>query len=198
MMHDRPTSAASFFDAKYRDRVDPWDFETDPYECARYGSVLTYVDPLRHRRVFEPGCSIGVLTEQLARQCDTVHATDISPIAVQRTRDRCSAYPGVTVSIGGVIPHPGELFDLVVFSEIGYYLDEDALAVAVGAIPASVAPRGRFLAAHWIGYSPDHILHGFEVHRVLHRVFAGWTHRVHDVHVDRRRDGFVIDVWDCE
>ena len=72
---------------------------------------------------FEPGCSIGVLTERLARICDQVEAMDISPTAVARTRDRCGLLQNVTVSHGALpVDLPTGYFDLIVLSEIGYYL----------------------------------------------------------------------------
>ena len=61
-------SSREFFDAKYRTAEDPWDFALDGYELGRYVDLVSHVDPARHRRVFEPGCSIGVLTEMLGQE----------------------------------------------------------------------------------------------------------------------------------
>jgi 2-polyprenyl-3-methyl-5-hydroxy-6-metoxy-1,4-benzoquinol methylase len=192
----RARSSASFFDTRYAGHQDPWGFATDPYELDRYRMLMAYVEPAVHRRVFEPGCSIGVLTEMLARSGAIVHATDISEVAVGRARRRCSGFPEVTVDVAGLIPPPGQDYDLVVFSEIGYYQHRRALAVTLGELAGHVRPGGRLIAAHWIGTSPDHLLHGNDVHDVAREVLDSWTHRHHSRHVDTVRDGYLLDVWD--
>ena len=42
----------------------------------------------RFRRAFEPGCSTGVLTAELAARCDEVVALDVAAPAVERARSR--------------------------------------------------------------------------------------------------------------
>ena len=66
-------------------RRTQWDFALDPYELGRSREVVSHVDPARHRRVFEPGCSIGVLTEMSASdaRCRWTQS-DLSEVAVQR------------------------------------------------------------------------------------------------------------------
>lgn len=192
---DDPSSAA-FFDEKYRSASDPWQFTTDPYELGRYQAIVRHVDPARHHRVFEPGCSVGVLTEMLAARCPEVHATDISAHAVRHARQRCAHHPGASITVGGVHPPPGDNYDLIVFSEIGYYLTIEALRCVVAELVASVDRGGRLIAAHWIGTSADHRLHGDDVHEVLARELASWHHRSGSVHRDDTRDGYRLDVWD--
>lgn len=189
-------SNASFFDAKYSSDHDPWGFATDRYELDRYRTMLAFVDPVVHRRIFEPGCSIGVLTERLARVGGTVHATDISDMAVGRARQRCSRWPAVTVDVGGLIPSPGPDYDLVVFSEVGYYQHRYALAVTLRELAERIRSGGRLIVAHWIGTSPDHLLHGNDVHDVARMVLDSWTHHHHSRRIDPDRDGYLLDVWD--
>jgi 2-polyprenyl-3-methyl-5-hydroxy-6-metoxy-1,4-benzoquinol methylase len=190
------TTSAAFFDSIYEGSTDPWSFASDAYEQARYRTVLDHVDPARHRRVFEPGCSVGVLTEQLGRRGDRVDATDVSVNAVARARARCAHLPAVDIRIGGVLPTSPDPYDLIVFSEVGYYLDVPSLYETALGFEAALRRGGRLIAAHWIGNSDDHVLHGRDVHRVLTMVLDGW-HRVHHaVHPDAEHDGFVLDVWD--
>ncbi len=119
-----PTSR-QFFERKYRANVDPWSFASDTYEQRRYEVILEHVEAGRYERVFEPGCSIGVLTEQLAERCGHVLAIDIAESAVTLARRRCAGRSNVTVEQGSLSEDlPAGTFDLIVFSEIGYYFEE--------------------------------------------------------------------------
>src|SRR6202041_3697786 len=79
----------------------------------------------RYGSVFEPGCSIGVLTKMLAARCDRLLATDVVPAALDRARNRLADLRHVALE-QRAIPEdwPQAMFDLVVLSEIAYYFDE--------------------------------------------------------------------------
>ena len=80
------TTTEAFFEAKYQLDPDPWDFENDAYERSRYSAVIQALADQRFARAFEPGCSVGVLTEQLAHIATRVEAIDISATAVSKAR----------------------------------------------------------------------------------------------------------------
>jgi SAM-dependent methyltransferase len=165
-----PTSA-DFFETMYAEREDPWEFASSQYERDRYAAIVRALGHRRYRRAFEPGCSLGILTAQLAAFCDRVEAMDISPTAVERARLRCEALPNVQILCGSLpetIPN-GEI-DLVVFSEIGYYFTETQLSSAATELVKRMTPEGTFLAAHWLGSSPDHVLGGDHVHSILQAI----------------------------
>lgn len=196
MQPDASTVSAEFFDRKYQAQADPWSFETDAYERARYAAVLGHVPAGRFRRAFEPGCSIGALTEQLGELCGEVVATDISATAVASAQARCRRHPHVAVTAGGLAPPSPTPFDLVVFSEVGYYLERDQLTNTIDALTSCLEPSGRLIAVHWTGRSADHVLHGSDVHDLLGIACADWLHPFHAEVEDRRRDGYLLDVWD--
>ena len=161
-------SDATFFEAMYQQDRDPWNFAGDAYELGRYRSIIAALAHRRYRHAFEPGCSVGVLTEQLASLCDAVEAIDFSPTAVERTRERCAALPNVSVrctSLPDRMPVVG--FDLLVLSEIGYYFTPADLGRLAPALIEPMLPGSTLLAAHWLGGSPDHIMSGDEVHAIL-------------------------------
>ncbi len=162
-----PTSA-EFFETMYAEREDPWEFASSQYERDRYAAIVRALGNRRYRRAFEPGCSIGILTPQLAAFCDRVEAMDISPTAVERARLRCEALPNVQILCGS-LPEtiPNEEIDLVVFSEIGYYFTETQLSSVATELVKQMSPEGTFLAAHWLGSSQDHVLDGDRVHSVM-------------------------------
>lgn len=162
------TTSADFFDQKYRDNPDPWDFADSAYEQARYNAIIAALDNRLYERAFEPGCSVGELTIKLSKQCAHVDAMDISPTAVSRARERCRQLRHVTIH-AGALPHhmPENQFDLIVFSEIGYYFDEARLQELGNMLVSRINTSGTLLAAHWLGTSKDHLLSGDRVHEIL-------------------------------
>lgn len=184
-------------------------FADDAYERNRYDHILAHVPPGRYDTAFEPGCSIGVLTRQLADRCRRVIAIDIAETANADAHWRCADQPGVELT-QGVLPDdlPDEPLDLVVLSEIGYYFTEPVLSDLAHRIRDVVSPGGRVVAVHWTGRSPDHVLHGRDVHRIP-RTQLGLEHRDG---TERRHDGsnrtsaqpepgavkgYLLDVWDA-
>lgn len=163
-----PTSAA-FFEAKYRADSDPWHFATDAYELRRYATTLDAVGPGPFASAFEPGCSIGVLTALLAPRCAALTAIDASPSAVEVARERVADHPHVDVATMALPDMPIGPFDLIVFSEVGYYFDAESLTSLVDRLVTRLTPHGRLVAAHWTGRSADHVLDASSVHRTIDR-----------------------------
>jgi len=187
---DEPWSPVAF-EQKYQASEDPWDFASSPFEQGRYDDILECLPKRVFAHAYEPGCSIGALTERLAPRCERLDAVDVSPTVVARARERCRDLPQVTVAVGSVADAPPADLDLVVFAEIGYYFDVDELAAIAGRLCDAIVPGGCFLACHWLGESVDHRLHGSVVHRVLEAELEtrGSLAR------HRGRPDYVIDVW---
>ncbi len=178
------------FEALYRRTADPWNFGASPYERDRYARTLAALSRERYGAAFEPGCSVGVLTAQLALRCDALLATDVAPTAVAQARRRCAGLSNVELRCEALDEHlPPRRFDLVVFSEIGYYFGPERLLRLIRALPSRLGPGGEFVAVHWLGHSPDHALHGDDVHALL-LANLELRHR----HAERRA-GFRLDTW---
>jgi hypothetical protein len=110
---------ARFEDIYARD-PDPWGFSHRWYEARKYALTLAALPQRRYHRAFEPGCSIGVLSEGLAGRCDYLLAVDGVAAAVDQARQRLAGFPNVEVA-QRVVPgdwSPGP-WDLVVISELG-------------------------------------------------------------------------------
>jgi SAM-dependent methyltransferase len=182
--------SADFFEAKYKDSPDPWNFARSAYEQHRYDEIIKSLGERHFHRAFEPGCSIGVLTERLAAICDQVYATDISATAITRARARCSGQLGVFIEEGSLTDSlPSAVFDLIVLSEVGYYLDSRALVALARNLTDCLTPDGVILAAHWLGTSNDHVLTGDQVHDILSANLG--LERIHS----HRYEGFRLDLW---
>ena len=191
-MSEHSTVSQAAFEAKYRACSDPWNFTDSEYERGRYEVTLRSLMRPRYRRAFEPACSIGVLTAALAERCDEVQAVDIAPSAVAAARTRCADFPGVTIGCADVLRQsPAGPFDLIIFSELGYYFEEQQLKRIAESLGARLVAGGELLAVHWLGASRDHLLHGDPVHDILKDVLArscAWIK-------GDRHPGFRLDTW---
>ena len=154
-----------YFDDVYRAKDDPWDFATSPYEAGKYAATLAALPLSRYERALEAGCSIGILTEKLASRCHHLLSLDVSPAALQQARTRCAALPQVTFERRYL---PGEFpagsFDLILVSEVGYYLSMPDLLALRAKCLNQLAPGGHLLLVHWTPYVPDYPLTGDQVH----------------------------------
>jgi len=147
---------------------DPWNFERSPYEQGKYQHTLDVLtaDGARYESALEVGCSIGVFTEMLAPHCGELVAVDISATAVERAEARVAGQPHVRVE-RMVLPNemPGGTFDLVVCSDVLYYLEGPSLAKTVDAIAGTIRPGGALVVVSWLGtFGP---MSGAELHATL-------------------------------
>jgi SAM-dependent methyltransferase len=178
------------FESMYRAQVDPWQFRTSTYERSRYDALLAALSKTSYRCALEPGCSIGEFTAQLAPRCERLVSFDFAASAVAVARARCKDLPQVALFEADLGSYqPDERFDLIIVSEVGYYFKPDALRSVVSHLAASLEPGGELFAAHWLGHSEDHVLHGDEVHDILLDAMP-LTHQY-----ARRHDAFRIDSW---
>lgn len=166
------------FDALYRRRDDPWRVETRWYEERKRALTLAMLPHRSYERALEVGCSIGVLTEGLAARVTALDAIDVSAEAVARARARLDAagVDGVVVEqrdVGAL--DPAERYDLIVLSEVGYYLDAAALEHALDRLIGALTADGVLVACHWrrdvdgIPSTGDRV-HGALARRPLQRV----------------------------
>lgn len=159
---------AEYFDALYATAVDPWGFATRWYEQRKYACALAALPRARYRRGYEPGCSIGVFTEQLAVRCDRLLATDTAQAPLRAARDRLARLPHVEIERRAVpADWPPGSFDLLVISELGYYLDPVDLQRLWAAATAVLEPGGTLLAVHWRHPVADYPQTGDDVHAAL-------------------------------
>ena len=156
------------FRERYSASPDPYRLADRWYEARKYALTLALLPRERYRAAFEPGCSIGVLTERLASRCDSLLACDAIPDAVASARSRTAGRAGVRVE-QRVVPTewPMGSFDLIVFSEILYYFDDADLQQMLRLGLLALRPDGHLVAVHWRHHAPDHPRGGDEVHQIL-------------------------------
>ncbi len=170
----------------YSTSADPWELGTRWYEQRKYAITLALLPQQLYRHAFEPGCSIGVLTALLAQRCTRVTATDVAAAALQSARKRLSDVVDreqVTLLRASLDePWPPGPFDLVVLSEVGYYLTSDALRGVLDRECPRLASGATVIAAHWRHRVEDYPMSGDETNEVvaatagLHRI-GGYSRR---------------------
>jgi SAM-dependent methyltransferase len=138
------------FERIYGLEHDPWRCESSASERAKYRHTLAALGGRRYSRALEVGCGIGVFTLDLALRCDAVVALEPSATALSRARRRLRFARHVRV-VQGAIPDdlPAGPFDLVVCSEVLYYLREPLVLEALAELEQRIVPGGTLIAVHY-------------------------------------------------
>lgn len=184
----RPRVGREFFEDLYARSEDPWAFATSDYEREKYADTLAALGDGRFARGLEVGSSIGVFTEQLAERCDELVGIDVSEQALARARERLGDRPGVALehmSFPEEMP-PGP-WDLVVCSEVLYYLDAATFDLAVERLRTALGAGATVLAVHWRPPTKTYPLRGDEVHDRLIAELGQWHT------FDGRREHYRLD-----
>jgi hypothetical protein len=161
----------AYFDRMYAASADPWQLQGRWYEHRKYAITMALLPYPRYRHAFEPGCSVGVLTEQLAARCDRVTATDIATAALDATHARLSragSRQRVTLlrrSLDEAWPSTG--FDLAVLSEVGYYLNDSTLRQLLDREVPRLMKGATVIAAHWRHPVADYPMTGDHTNDVI-------------------------------
>jgi cyclopropane fatty-acyl-phospholipid synthase-like methyltransferase len=169
---------------------DPWQFRSSAYEQRKRELTLAALPRRRYARAWEPGCANGELSAALAERCDELLATDGSAQAVALATQRLAGFAHVEVRQAWLPAQwPAGRFDLIVISELGYFLDASALDAMARQTLDALGDGGTVLACHWRHPIEHGELDGDEVHSRLHAGLdlphvGTWTE------VD-----FCIDVW---
>lgn len=144
-----PSATAEECEALYRRNPDPWDFRESAYEAAKYAATLSLLPRRRYSRALEVGCSIGVLGRMLAERCETYVGIDASALAIASARRDAAAN---MEHVRMVVPDAFPLgpFDLILLSEILYFLSADDVA-RLSVRVAEASARGNVVLVNHLG-----------------------------------------------
>ena len=159
---------ANDFEQRYQRECDPWGYRSSEYESVKYDATLRACGPGPFESAIELGGSIGVFSGLLAPRCRSLVTIDSAPTAVAAARRRLAGTPAVTAVLGSIpeaIPRRG--YDLVVASEILYYLDAARLNETVAVLRECTRPGARCVAVHWRPAGPERPFDAAQVHELL-------------------------------
>jgi SAM-dependent methyltransferase len=179
------------FERVYARNADPWKLATSHYEAAKRDATVAALGSRVYACALEVGSATGMLTAALAPRCERLIACDFSPFAVATTRRRVAALPNVEV-LRASFPEqvPAAACDLVVCSEVLYYLDAPAFERAIAWFRSMLGLGATVLAVHWRGPGITEPLRGDDVHDRLVAALASWHA------LDGRRRSYRLDRFD--
>lgn len=194
MSLEKPSQSwtAEVFDRLYARDPDPWRFETSPYEQGKYADTLAHLEGIRFRSALELGCSIGVLSRRLAARCERLLSLDLAEAALERARLHCAGLDHVSFR-RATLPGdwPEGAFDLVLISEMLYFLAPDDIARLARHCADAALPACTILLVNWTGPTDtpttgDQAAGLFQA--ALRGEAAGFT-----ANASLRRDGYRLD-----
>lgn len=148
----RESLAPAYFDRLYAQDADPWRFRDSAYEREKYRATMEALPKPRFADAFEVGCSIGVLSALLAARCDRLLAVDVADAALDQARQSCAGLPQVRfVRMRVPDDWADGVFDLIVLSEVLYYMSDADVRRTARLTSASLRPGGVALLVHWTG-----------------------------------------------
>ncbi|MDB5454254.1 MAG: glycosyl transferase family 2, partial [Caulobacteraceae bacterium] len=141
-------SDPGYWDEVYKS-PDPWDYG-NAYERLKYQQTLAMIPPRSYANAIELACAEGHFTVDLAKRAQRLLATDISEVALQRAAARCENLDNVTFAqIDLLRDAPPGVFDLIVCSEVLYYLpDVEVLRKLVTRLVDHLADGGVLVMTH--------------------------------------------------
>lgn len=167
---DLSAESRSRFDALFAASDDPWHFKERWYEARKRAMTLACLPRARYASGYEPGCANGELSAALAGRCDRLLISDGASAAVALAQQRTAALPNVR-AVQAWVPDewPETRFDLIVISELAYYLEASALAALGTKARASLEAGGDIVACHWRHPIEGCRMDGDAVHAALWR-----------------------------
>ncbi len=184
--------APEYFDDVYNAADDPWNFTSSEYEAAKYAATVAALPDKHYQSAFEIGCSIGVLTEKLAALCQSLLAIDVNEKALNQAYSRCGKLPNVRFR-KMVVPDefPDENFDLIIVSEVGYYLSAADWNEAGAKIISRLNRSGVVVMVHWTHFVADYPQTGDAVHDSFADLSAEKLNHLEA----KRTEDYRLDVW---
>ncbi len=187
----RDVQTVAYFERLYGASDDPYGLRTRWYEQRKRDVTLAALPHSSYRWAYEPGCGAGELTAALATRCGAVLASDFSEHALVSARERTTHLTNVRLAAHALPdewPFSAAPFDLIVISEMGYFLEADAMRRMAICCAESLSPDGVLVACHWRPDFAERALSTEAVHAALD--VTGLTCTARHEEAD-----FLLQVW---
>jgi LmbE family N-acetylglucosaminyl deacetylase/SAM-dependent methyltransferase len=182
---------------------DPWEMETSVYEEEKRAATLASLPSHRYSLCFEPGCSIGVLTADLAQRADRVIGWEPVESAARTAQGRVRSLEREgtlsadqvrieqrSLSLAGDELGP-EGADLLVISEVLYFLPRAGLAEIISRLCTRAAAGAHLVAVHWRHPVAGWPGGGADTHEVLMA-----EPQLRRLHRDASHDDYLLEVFE--
>lgn len=179
-----------YFERLYADGADPYGTRDRWYEQRKRDTLLASLPRRRFRRCYEPGCGTGELTLALAARCGELLASDFSAEALRSARARLAGTPQARIeqrTLPGDWPCD-QVFDLVVFSELLYFLPLASVEQLARQCAATLDEDGVLVACDWRPWFAQRVSASDAVHGALASIGLPLL-------VEHVEDDFVLRVW---
>lgn len=185
--------APEYFEKVYEASDDPWNFTSSEYETEKYAATLKALPREKYDSAFEIGCSIGVLTAQLAGRCKNLLSVDVSKKALDQAKKRCENLPNIRFQIMDISKEfPDDKFDLVLVSEVGYYLSPTNWQKLMRNIFKNLTANGQVALVHWTPFVEDYPQTGDEIHASFAEFAENRFKRIENI----RKGKYLLDIWE--
>lgn len=143
------TSRLRALERLYEQNSDPWNFQTSDYEKQKFVATRAALNHRHFNNVLELGCSNGELASYLAPQATNYTGLDAitKPLEVAKLRAPKASFEKVVLPAMPLSLRP---FDLIVLSEILYFLSAEEIAKQA-AFCTDHSPRAEYLLVNFLG-----------------------------------------------
>lgn len=188
-----PQRQHALFETLYDGQPDRYGVRTRWYEQRKRDLVMACLPRRRFGRCYEPGCGNGELTARLATRCDAVLAADFSEHALRAARLRTALLPHVRVEQHALAHQwpAAETFNLIVLSEVLYFLPINAVRSVAHQCAGSLSSAGVLVACDWRPNFAGRVSSTDAVHTELGRL------GLHQA-VAHEEDDFTLKLWTCD
>jgi SAM-dependent methyltransferase len=163
-----PSIDVAGFERKFQQNKDPWNYRHSTFERHKRSVLLEACGLSKRGRGLELGCANGEATPELARHCLRFVAADGSATALAEAKQRVRhdlKVRFVRAELPEEMPHGP--FDLIIVSELAYYLAPHALTKLKTHLLRALGRRGRIVVLNHLKHFDDAAQHGAVAHKRL-------------------------------
>ncbi len=159
------TAQILMFDRMYAATDDPWGYRVRWYEERKRALLLASLSRRSYENVLELGCGNGETSLALAPRCQQLLALDGSQRAVTLAGRKLAGHPHAEAR-QALLPDdwPEGPFDLVVVSEMAYYLCDRDLDAMLHKLSGVLREAGEVVFCHWRHPIAGCAMNGDQVH----------------------------------
>ena len=121
------------FNRLYRLQVDPYETLTSAAELRKQAAIMDLISGQNYDCALDVGCGLGHLTRELAIVSQRVVGIDFSTEAIAQARKSSPENPQISFHVADIRQFAGNHeYDLIVCSEVLYYLQPGELDSVIG------------------------------------------------------------------